>query len=360
MRKHYLDNIRWATVLLVVLYHAIFMYNHVVTVGVVGPVTDCRWQDALQYLLYPWFMVVLFLVSGASARYALDSRSGKAFFAERTRKLLVPSTLGLLVLGWAQGYFNMAFSHAFENIPSGVPAPVLYLIMTVSGIGVLWTCHVLWVCALVLLAVRRIECARLLAKCASLPCWAVAALGVAAWVSAQVLNPPIIQVYRFGIYIFSYLAGYYVFSQPQVMDALARRAPILCAVAAALGPVYLWHSWGKNYAVAPNVNSPLAIAYGWAACLAVFGGMKRWGDRTGPVAAFLAQHSFGLYVCHYLALSAAAYGLVCCLRWRGAVVYLLSAVAAYGGGLALYAVLRHVPVVRYCVFGIKKEKPHVL
>ena len=265
MRKHYLDNIRWATVLLVVLYHVIFMYNHVVTAGVVGPVTDCRWQDALQYLLYPWFMVVLFLVSGASARYALDSRSDKVFFAERTRKLLVPSTLGLLVLGWAQGYFNMVFSHAFENIPAGVPAPVLYLIMTVSGTGVLWTCHVLWVCALVLLAVRRIECGRLLAKCASLPCWAVAALGVAAWVSAQVLNPPIIQVYRFGIYIFSYLAGYYVFSQPQVMDTLARRAPILCAVAAALGLVYLWHSWGKNYAVAPNVNSPLAIAYGWTA-----------------------------------------------------------------------------------------------
>ena len=127
---------------------------------------------------------MLFLVSGASARYALDSHSGKAFFAERTRKLLVPSALGLLVLGWAQGYFNMAFSHAFENIPSGVPAPVLYLIMTVSGIGVLWTCHVLWVCALVLLAVRRIEGGRLLAKCAALPCWAVVLLGVAAWAAA--------------------------------------------------------------------------------------------------------------------------------------------------------------------------------
>ena len=238
MRKHYLDNIRWATVLLVVLYHVIFMYNHVVTVGVVGPVTDCRWQDALQYLLYPWFMVVLFLVSGASARYALDSHSGKAFFAERTRKLLVPSTLGLLVLGWAQGYFNMAFSHAFENIPSGVPAPVLYLIMTVSGIGVLWTCHVLWVCALVLLAVRRIEGGRLLAKCAALPCWAVVLLGVAAWAAAQVLNTPVIAVYRFGIYLFSYLAGYYVFSQQAVVDALARRAPILCGAAAVLGAAY--------------------------------------------------------------------------------------------------------------------------
>ena len=30
------------------------------------------------------------------------------------------------------------------------------------------------------------------------------------------------------------------------------------------------------------------------------------------------------------------------------------------GALALYAVLRRIPVVRYCVFGIQKEKNHVL
>lgn len=160
MRKYYLDNIRWATVLAVVFYHVLFMYNHTLTSGVAGAVTDFAGQDALQYLLYPWFMVVLFLVSGACTRYALDKRSAKSFLAERTRKLLVPSTLGLLALGWAQGYFNMAFSGAFTNIPAGVPAPVLYLIMVLSGTGVLWTCHVLWVCALVLLAVRRIPVVR--------------------------------------------------------------------------------------------------------------------------------------------------------------------------------------------------------
>ena len=33
MRRHYLDNIRWITVGLVVLYHVIFMYNGVVTAG---------------------------------------------------------------------------------------------------------------------------------------------------------------------------------------------------------------------------------------------------------------------------------------------------------------------------------------
>ena len=60
MRRHYLDNIRWITVGLVVLYHVIFMYNGVVTAGVIGPFWEIQYQDAVQYLLYPWFMVLLF------------------------------------------------------------------------------------------------------------------------------------------------------------------------------------------------------------------------------------------------------------------------------------------------------------
>ena len=60
MRRHYLDNIRWITVGLVVLYHVIFMYNGVVTAGGIGPFWEIQYQDAVQYLLYPWFMVLLF------------------------------------------------------------------------------------------------------------------------------------------------------------------------------------------------------------------------------------------------------------------------------------------------------------
>ena len=54
MRKVYIDNIRWITVALVVIYHVIYMFNHVATDGVIGPVTAFHGQDALQYLLYPW------------------------------------------------------------------------------------------------------------------------------------------------------------------------------------------------------------------------------------------------------------------------------------------------------------------
>ena len=107
MRKHYIDNIRCVTVLLVVLYHVIYMFNSVITEGVVGPVSAFHGQDVIQYLLYPWFMVILFLISGMSAKYYLDTHSVKEFVRARTRKLLVPSTIGLLVTGWMQGYYNM-------------------------------------------------------------------------------------------------------------------------------------------------------------------------------------------------------------------------------------------------------------
>ena len=75
MRKHYVDNIRWITVLLVVLYHVIYMYNSVLTASVIGPFQEVQCQDALQYVLYPWFMVILFVVSGMSSRYYLEQHS---------------------------------------------------------------------------------------------------------------------------------------------------------------------------------------------------------------------------------------------------------------------------------------------
>ena len=137
MRKHYIDNIRWLTGLLVVVYHVIYMYNGVLTVGVIGPFQDVQYQDAIAYLLYPWFMVILFVVSGISTRASLQKRTAREFFRFQTRKLLVPSTIGLFAFQWILGYFNMAIGGAFDHMPQ-MPGLVLYGIMAVSGTGVLW------------------------------------------------------------------------------------------------------------------------------------------------------------------------------------------------------------------------------
>ena len=356
MRKYYIDNIRWITIVLVVIYHVIYMFNSVITEGVIGPVTTVHWQDTIQYIFYPWFMVILFLISGMCAKYYLDNHSDKEFIRARTRRLLVPSTIGVFVFGWIQGYFNMAISGAFHNLPETLPVFILYPIMSVSGIGVLWTIQVMWILSMILVLIRKIEKGRLGSLCPKTNMAVLLLLGIPVWGAAQILNTPVICVYRFGIYGFCFLLGYYVFSHEEVTDRLKKYCIPLLILACILAVVYAKTYYGQDYAHAPVVNCPLAIAYAWIACLALIGCAKRWYDRTNTVSSFMTRKCFGLYIFHYLALSAAAYGLTRYTEITGAALYLLSAIASFAGGFLLYEIISRIPFLRWCVLGIKKEK----
>ncbi len=359
MRKYYVDNIRWMTVLLVVIYHVIYMYNGVVTAGVIGPFFEVQYQDALQYILYPWFMVILFIVSGISARYYMEKHTIKEFLASKTRKLLVPSTIGLFAFQWILGYFNMAISNAFENIPNTIPKVIMYLIMVLSGTGVLWYIQLLWLFCMVLAVIRRFEKGKLYGFCEKANPIILILLGILVWGAAQILNTPIIVVYRFGIYGFSFFLGYFVFAHEIVIERLSKYWHVLSVVAIVLACGYVYYYFGENYAEEPIVNSPFSIAYGWVAILAIFAVMKKWGDYASPFSVWMTKKSFGLYVFHYLPLAVSAYLLDRYTQTPALLCYLISGVAAFAGGFLLYEALSRVPVLRWCVIGIKKEKKNV-
>lgn len=356
MRKNYLDNIRWITVVLVVLYHIIYIYNGVITSGVIGPFHEVQYQDALQYLLYPWFMVILFIVSGVSSRYYLENHTIKEFLAVRTRKLLVPSTIGLFVFQWIQGYFNMAIGNAFETMPGETPKVMLYLIMSMSGTGVLWYIQMLWIFSLGLALIRKLEKGKIYQICDKVNPLVLLVLGIPVWGAAQVLNTPIIAVYRFGIYGLCFLLGYFVFAREDVVERLSRYWHILSVGAVALGCGYVYYYFGQNYAEPPVVNSPFSIAYGWVTVLALFAVMKKWGDKTSGFATWMAGHSFGLYVFHYLSLSAVAYFMNRNMDVPALPSYLIAGIAAFAGGYLLYEIVSRIPLLRWCVLGIKKGK----
>lgn len=120
------------------------------------PFKEQQLQDAFQYLVYPWMMALLYTVSGMTVRYYMEKHNLKEFIRDKTRKLLVPSTVGLFVFQWILGYYNMKISGAFESFES-VPGIVRYVIMAISGIGVLWYIQVLWIFSMLLLLVRKIE-----------------------------------------------------------------------------------------------------------------------------------------------------------------------------------------------------------
>lgn len=359
MRRYYIDNIRWMTGLLVVIYHVIYMYNGVTKVGVIGPFSELQYQDAIQYLLYPWFMVILFIVSGMSSRYYLENHSIRQFVRDKTRKLLVPSTIGLFVFQWIQGYFNMKISAAFMTMPDTMPKIVLYLIIVLSGTGVLWYLQMLWLFSMILAVFQKNEKGKIYQLCKKVNVWWFIALVIPLWFAAQIGNTPIIAVYRFGIYGFSFLLGYFLFCQDKVVDRLCPYWQVLSVTSLILGGIYTYCYFGENFAVEPVVNAPLAILYGWITILAIFAVMKKWCDRQTSVTAWFTRKSFGLYVFHYLPLSVVAYLLDCYAKMPTSLVYLFSGIAAYAGGYLLFEIISRVPLLRWCVLGIKKEKNNV-
>ena len=354
MRRHYLDNIRWMTVVCVVIYHVIYMFNGEGLVGVVGAISAARWQDALQYILYPWMMILLFIVAGMCSRYYLENHSVKEFVASRTVKLLIPSTLGLFVFQWIQGYFNMALGGAFEV--SRIPLPLLYPILAVSGTGVLWFSQVLWLLSMLLALVRRFEKGRLYALCGKMNFPMILALVLPVYASSFILNTPIIVVYRFGIYTTTFFLGYFVFAHDEIIEKISRWRIPLCVLSVALAGVYLYTHFGDNYAENPVYNSIPAIAYAYCACLAILGGAYKWYNRSTPLSAFMTKRSYGLYVFHYLPLSACAYLLTKYAALPPLPVYILVLLSGLFGGLLLEELICRIPFLRFAVLGIKKKK----
>ncbi len=221
MRKYYLDNIRWVTVVLVVIYHVIYMYNGEGILGGVGKITslDVQYYDIFLYAFYPWCMLLLFLVSGICSRYYLDSHTAKEFAKSRTRKLLIPSTVGLFAFQFIQGYVSMSISGAFDSLQE-VPALIKYFIMALSGTGVLWYIQLLWLFSMVLLFIRKIDKDRLWKLGGKANIIAILLMALVIWGAAQILNTPVVVVYRLGYYGAAFLLGYFVFSHDEVIVTL--------------------------------------------------------------------------------------------------------------------------------------------
>lgn len=363
-RKNYLDNIRWITVVIVVLYHVIYMYSAQGGAGVVGKITNLKVQyyDVFQYAVYPWFMILLFMVSGICSKLYLDSHTDKEFAKSRTTKLLVPSTIGLFAFQFIQGYVNVSIAEGFNDMDK-IPVFFFLLILVASGTGVLWYIQMLWFNSMVLLLIRKIEKNRLWDLCGKLSGVKALAIIILLFVptfgAAQILNTPVIVVYRIGLYLFAFLIGYFVLSHDEVIEVLKKWFPLFAVVAVGLGIAFCIKYFGQGYADAPVNRTILFVAFGYYMSMAIIGGMAKYGDFRNSFTAWMSKKSFGLYVFHYLGISVVGLYLVKPGYVNAPVAYILSLIAGFAFGYILPEIISRIPFFRWAVLGIKKEKKNV-
>ena len=365
MRKHWLDNLRWVTVLLVLLYHVIYFYNNKGVFGGIGGFGDGpQYQDVVMYILYPWFMPLLFLLAGISARYALEKYPAKDWFKARTRKLLVPGTIGLLVFHWMVGYFNTAVA-AKSGAFDGMPGIGRYLMWAVSGTGPLWFIQDLWLFSLILLLIRKLDPEnRFHEWCGKLGVLWIILLGVLFWAGEQTLirNPRpespdgLLNLYKPVFYLIPFLLGYFVFSHEQVQDRLGRIWIPLLGCAAAAGIALIVTTFGQDNTSPQYLGSPLNCLYGWLMCLAMIAWFRTRFDRTSPFAGYMTRSSFGIYIVHYLVIASLGYMMKVYTDLPPVAMYLILGIAVFTLSPLIYEIIRRIPVIRWCVLGEKHKK----
>ena len=363
MRKHWIDNLRWVTVLLVLFYHVIYFYNNKGVFGGIGgfgPYPKChQYQDVVMYILYPFFMPLLFLLAGISARYALEKKSAKKWFKARTRKLLVPGTIGLFVFHWMVGYFNTLVAGR-GDVFTGLPGAVNYIIMAISGTGPLWFVQVLWLLCLVLLLVRAIDkndkCWNWCGKFGLIP---VMLLGALLYLgSFTLIREPrpesadgLLNLYKPLYYMLPFLMGYFVFSHDEIIEMLGKVWYFLVGWAIGFGVALVVLYFGKDNTSPEFLQNPLNTVYGWMMILALIGTFKALFDRTGKFATYMTRSSYGLYIVHYLVIASLGYMMKQYTTLPPLAMYVILTVAVFTLSPLLYEGLRRIPVVKWCVFG---------
>jgi len=348
LRKLYLDNIRWVTVLLVLVYHVCYMFNGVGIPGGIPGAENIPVFDLFACMVYPWFMVLLFVVAGMSARYALQIRTGKQFIRERADRLLVPSTLGLFIIHWITGYLNVKMGGGLAYLP----AVLVYPVVVVSGVGPLWFIQMLFLFSCLIVLLRKLDPADKLWTMggkAGLPVLLLLFLVILG--AAQILNMPVLTTYRFGIYFASFLIGYYIFSHDQVQDVLEKiHLPML--LLAIIGAVLYTYSYrGSNYTAPECLQSVVTNLYLWIVVLAIFGCFRKYFDRETRFANYMTKASFGIYILHYPVLIITCYLLHFYCHFPVIWKYLIALMVEVVVTFAAYEVIKRIPVLRYLVLG---------
>lgn len=372
MRFHYIDNIRWVTIFLVLFFHVFYYYNTYCTGTGIGGFSNYQPQDAVLYLLYPWMMVLLFTVAGMCSHYALKKYTYKEYLRVRTRKLLVPTTLGLFVFQWIAGYFGMQTMNyrIGSDMTAGQPIWIVFPILIISGSGGLWFIQLLWCFSLITPLLDKItktlhkrkpplmQSIQQRYKNILIDSLLVVS-GLLLWLADQsVMDTTNMQdiralynLYRPLYYLTAYLLGYYLFYQTTVQERITHLRWFIIPMATACGIWLTIHTFGEDAYSPAYIRSIGNNLYAWLMILAMLSGFRMWANHTNRTVTYFAHASYGMYILQFAVYLGTGYMLRAYTNLPPWSLYILLLLAVFIITPILNELLKRIPVIRYCVLG---------
>lgn len=301
-RKYYIDNLRWICILLLIPYHAAMCWN------VWGETNYLFFGEntilsSFIWLISPWYMPLLMVLAGASARYSLLRRSVAEFIKERIYKLLFPLLLGILIIVEPITYFadcchNNYSGGYFEHYKIFF-GRITDLTGYDGGLtpGHLWFLLYLFIISLISLPI--IKYLKYHNSCEKINVFLLLAAGFLPLTVHPILN--------FGgksvaEYLIFYLLGYYFISNDKLVIEKVVKYRIYYATVFVLASAFNIYA-GLLQGLDSIISTTIFYISKWVGILTILGFAKNKFDWHNKITEYLSKISFPFYIFHYIWLT---------------------------------------------------------
>ncbi len=302
MKKHYIDNLKSFIIFLVLIFHVVATFSSNGT-AMNYKAEGIEAFDSIGYMIYPWFMMLMFVLSGMTAHYSLMKRSKKEFISNRLRNLLIPFIIYQLTFGLATSLFSFKVNNIEASL-SELPKKVIFFIRILNGIGPSWFLLQLFVTSLIfILAFKLFDLDKIREKSDKLEIVSLLLLLIPVYIAGQFGY--IAFTYRIPLYILCFFLGYLIFYHEEILKKLSNHSIFLGVVSIVLGLVQMKKYWGQAYQMI--VNEPLVMIFSWISILLFLGAFYKYFNYTNEKLTYFTESSCSIYIFHFLPLTIGAY-----------------------------------------------------
>ncbi len=343
MRKHYLDNLRTIIILLLFPVHTFMIWNNYGTKFYIWG-GENKLLSSLIVIVNPWFMSLLFVIAGMSARYSLEKRNVKEFIKERFNKILLPFLSGLIFLIPFQTLYARKFFFEYDG---GIIDNFKYFFSHFTDLsgydgaftpGHLWFLLFLFIISLIsLLITKKIPLSKVTLKLKNMNVLQIISLFIPVWLMYYLGN---FGGYSIGKYFTLYLLGYYLFSNEKTIEKLIDNKKVIlglfCLSELILVIVYYKFSYYGDLFV--NFVGWLGVLF----CLIIG---KLYLNKENKVTKYFKKASFPIYLLHQTILVIIGYYSLTMLD-----NIFLQIIIIIGGSfistIIVYEIIRKIPVLK--------------
>jgi peptidoglycan/LPS O-acetylase OafA/YrhL len=387
------DWLRTLIVLAIIPYHAVVIFSAASATVIKNTFSDTTLPIVVG-ALQAWGIALIFLLAGASGKFALDVRSPATYVKERLLRLLVPMALAMLILAPLRAYYLLLANPDLIRVslrPITHPEQLqnigtffLYYwgsllttgspIVVTNGLAHLWFVPRLLIASLICvplflflrtrwprwiarIASSRILTAVLLLGAGFVPAAAVAALQPG-WLHRLTAGLALNEDWTtFALQFVMFIFGYLLYSSASLRANVRQLAYVLLTLAVICWGIILMiringDTPPNNFSLSAMLFTLLQVFAIWLLTIAVIGLAMRYLPMSPPWQQYLTTATFPVFILHLPVLTIAAYYLQALpVPWY--VLLVLIIVVTFAVSFALYEyVVRRVPPIRF-LFGLK-------